>query len=242
MQDKRRHKRYSLDLIEIHGKMSLADKVEVLDISLGGVALKADRRLNIGKEYFIKLQKKGITLEVKGIVVRSELSGMEDRGHGERASIYSAGLVFKDGYADKIADFLKPLEHQKKKEAPSVADRRLNVRFNITTPGEEILSYPLQFKVRTISLGGMLIQTHQPVEISSIIPMELSLNADTAVTFMGRTCTCTMTTIAEQTFYDIGVEFKDLTDKDKTLLKTFIDFLAENEAKKKGGITGNTST
>jgi Tfp pilus assembly protein PilZ len=239
MQDKRKHKRYSLDLIEIHGKMSLADKVEVLDISLGGVALKADRRLNIGKEYFIKLQKKGITLEVKGIVVRSELSGMEDRGHGERTSIYSAGLVFKDGYADKIADFLKPLEQRRKKESPPVADRRLNVRFNITTPGEEILSYPLQFKVKLISLGGILIQSQQSVEINSTIPMELSLNADKAVTFIGRAVSCTMMEIAEQTYYDIGVEFTNLTDKDKTSLKTFIDFLAENEAKKKGGITGN---
>ena len=62
MQDKRRHKRYNLDLVEVNGKMSLTDKVEVLDISLGGVALKADRRLNIGKEYMIKLQEKGKTL------------------------------------------------------------------------------------------------------------------------------------------------------------------------------------
>jgi hypothetical protein len=105
-----------LDLVEINGKMSLTSKVEVLDISLGGVALKADRRLNIGNEYLIKLQDKGKTLDVKGIVVRSELSGMEDRGHGVRASIYTAGLVFKDGFTDKIADFLRPIEQKRKKE------------------------------------------------------------------------------------------------------------------------------
>lgn len=231
MQDKRRHKRYSLDLIEIHGKMSLTDKVEVIDISLGGVALKADRRLNIGKEYLIKLQKKGKTLDVRGIVVRSELSGMEERGHGERVSIYTAGLVFKDGFTDKITDFLSPIEQHKKKESPAAIDRRLTVRFNITTPGEEILSYPLQFKVKTISLGGMSIQTQQSVESNSIIPMELSLNNENAVTFVGRTVSCTMTENAGQTSCDIGVEFTDLTDKHKTLLKTFIDYLAEHEAK-----------
>ena len=186
MQDKRQHKRYNLDLIEINGKMSLTDKVEVLDISLGGIALKADRRLNIGKEYMIKLQEKGKTLDVKGIVVRSELSGMEERGHGERVSIYSAGLVFKDGFMDKIADFLRPIEQTRKKKSPAVVDRRLNVRFNITTPGDEILSYPLQFKVRMISLGGMLIQTQQSVESNSTLPMELSLHTDKAVTFIGR--------------------------------------------------------
>src|SRR3990172_3509740 len=216
--DKRRHKRYSLDLIEVHGKMSLTDKVEVLDISLGGVALRADRRLNIGKEYLIKLQKNGKLLEVKGIVVRSELSGMEARGHGEMASIYSAGLVFKDGYAVKIADFLTPIAQQRKKESPAVVDRRQNIRFQITTPGEEILSYPLQFKVSSISLGGMRIRTQQSVEINSTVPMELSLHADKTVAFIGRAVSCTMTENAGQMNYDIGVEFTNLTDKDKALL------------------------
>ena len=235
MQDKRKHKRYSLDLLDINGKMSLTDKVEILDISLGGVALKADRRLNMGKEYSMKLQKKGKTLEVKGIVVRSELSGVEERGHGESVSIYTAGLVFKDGFTDKIADFLKPIEQNKKRESPAAVDRRLNVRFQITTPGEQVLSYPLQFKVRSISLGGMLIQTQQSVEINSTIPMELSLNTDKAVTFVGRTIACNMTEIAGQANYDIRVEFTDLTDKDKTLLQTFIDYLAELEARDAGG-------
>ncbi len=234
MQEKRRHKRYNLDLIEINGKMSLTDKVEVLDISLGGVALKADRRLNIGKEYMIKLKEKGKTLDVKGIVVRSELSGIEERGHGETASIYTAGLVFKDGFADKIADFLRPIEQNRKKNSSAVVDRRFNVRFTITTPGKHILSYPLEFKLRSISLGGMLIQTQQSVEINSTIPMELSLTSDKAVTFVGRTIACNMTEIAGQANYDIRVEFTDLTDKDKTLLQTFIDYLDELEARDAG--------
>jgi c-di-GMP-binding flagellar brake protein YcgR len=231
MQERRQHKRYSLDLIEINGKMSLTNKVEILDISLGGVALKADRRLNIGKEYLIHLQEKGKSLEVKGIVVRSELSGMIERGHGEGTSIYTAGLVFKDGFMDKIADFLKPIEQHKKKDPPAVIDRRLNVRFQITTPGEEILSYPLQFKVSSISLGGMRIRIQQSVEINSTIPMELSLHADKTVAFIGRAVSCMKSETAGQINYDIGVEFTNLTDKDIALLKTFIDYLAEAEAK-----------
>jgi Tfp pilus assembly protein PilZ len=232
MQEKRRHKRYNLDLIDVNGKMGLTDKVEVLDISLGGIALKADRRLNIGKEYMIKLQEKGKTLDVKGIVVRSELSGIEARSHGEMASIYTAGLVFKDGFVDKIADFLRPIEQKRKKESPDVVDdRRLNVRFKITTPREEILSYPVQFKVRTISLGGMLIQTQESVEINSTIPMELSLYTDKAVTFVGRVASCDKMENADLTYYNIGVQFTNLTDKDKTLLKTFTDYLAELETK-----------
>jgi hypothetical protein len=39
---------------------------------------------------------------------------------------------------------------------------------------------------------------------------------------------------AGKTDCDIGVEFTDLTDTDRTLLKTFIDYLALMEIKQKG--------
>jgi hypothetical protein len=226
MQDKRRHKRFRLDLVEINGKMILADKVEIIDISLGGVALKADRRLNIGKEYVIKLGDKGKHIDVKGVVVRSELIGIEERTNGERVSIYKAGLMFKEGQADQIADFLNSIEQSKKEEVPVTVDRRLAVRFHITTPREKILSFPAQFKVKVISLSGMLIQTEQPLEIESMIPMDLSLSADNPVNFVGRVASCQMTEDKGQGCYEIGMEFTDLTEKDRTLLKTFMTYLA----------------
>jgi hypothetical protein len=110
MQNMRRHKRYRLDVIEVNGKISLADKVEILDISLGGIALKVDRRLNIGREYLLKLREKGKALEVKCIVVRAELSGIEQRANGESVSIYTAGMIFKH-------DIQRGFDHQ---------DRRLS--------------------------------------------------------------------------------------------------------------------
>ncbi len=229
MQDKRRHKRFRLDLIEINGKMSLADKVEIIDISIGGVALKADRRLNIGREYLIKLGEKGKSIDVKGIVVRSELSGIEERANGERVLIYKAGMKFKDGSADKVADFLNLIKHSKKEQVSAMVDRRFNVRFQITTPSEQTLSFPAQFKVKNISLSGMLIQTEQALGIESMVPMGLSLSDDSHVNFNGRVASCRKTEDEGQAHYEIGVEFSDLTDKDRELLKTFIDYLVTME-------------
>jgi len=182
----------------------------------------------------IKLQEKGKTIDVKGTVVRSELSGTEERSNGEMVSIYTAGMIFKEGFADQIAEFLKPLERKKTKEAPSAHNRRFHVRFNITTPQEKILSYPLQFKVKDISLNGMLIQTEQALLLNSTIPMELSLDDDKTVTFIGRVAASSRTEIMGKTQYAIGVQFTNLTEKDKTLIKTFIDYLAEIEAKNNG--------
>ncbi len=226
MQDKRRHKRFRLDLMGINGKMILADRVEIIDISLGGVALKTDRRLNVGKEYLIKLGDKGKSIDVKGIVVRCELSTIEERSNGARVSIYTAGMMFKDVSPDAIADFLKSIEQDKKEAMPVMVDRRLTVRFYITTPWEKTLCFPAEFKVKEISLSGMLIQTDQALETESMIPMGLSLKADNPVNFIGRVASCRMTEDKGAAHYEIGVEFKDLTDTDRTSLKTFIDYLA----------------
>jgi hypothetical protein len=229
MLDKRRHKRFRLDLTEINGKMILANSVEIIDISLGGVALKTDRRLNVGKEYLIKLGDKGKSIDVKGIIVRCELSKIEERSNGERISIYTAGMMFKDVSPDTIADFLNSIEQHKKEAMPVMADRRLTVRFCITTPWEQTLSFPAQFKVKEISFSGMLIQTDQALGIESMIPMGLSLKADNPVNFVGRVASCRMTEDKGQAYYEIGVEFKGLTDKDRISLKTFIDYLAVTE-------------
>jgi len=229
MKNSRRHKRYGVDLIDVKGKMSLSEKVEILDISLGGVALKADRKLNPGREYKIKLQDKGKTLDVTGIIVRSELSGMEARGNGDSVSIYAASMQFKDGSADQIADFLKSIVPNQKETMPLPGERRNNVRFQITYPNENILTYPAQFKVKMISLSGMLIRTDQSLGIACTVPMGLSLNDGTAVNFIGRIVSCHKKEDNGQSHYDIGSEFTDLTAKDKTLLQTFIDQWAKIE-------------
>ncbi len=233
MQNMRRHKRFRLDLIEVNGQISMTDKVEVLDISLGGLSLKVDRRLNIGREYLLKLREKGRALEVKCMVVRIVLSGIEQRDNGESVSIYTAGMTFKEGSTDRIAEFLKPIEQHKQMQELGSSDRRFDVRFNIGGPLNTLLSYPAQFTVMTISLSGMLIRTDQALEIESKVPMTLSLHADNEVQFVGRVAACQRNYDQESTRYDIGVEFTGLTDKNTALLKSFIDFLADENVKNK---------
>jgi len=106
MFDKRRHRRFKLDLIEFDGRLGQTDKVEIVDMSFGGVALKVNRRLNIGREYLFKLEDKEKSIDVQSIVVRCKLSGFEEKFNGEKISIYTAGMRFKDGAAEEVADFI----------------------------------------------------------------------------------------------------------------------------------------
>ena len=232
MQNMRRHKRYRLDMIEVNGQLNLSAKVDILDISLSGIALKVDKRLDIGKEYLLKLREGGKALEVKRIVARAELSGIEQRGSGS-VSIYTTGLTFKEGSTARISDFLKPIARHNDSKEPDTADGRPDVRFHIEGPLDMVLSYPAEFTVKTISLSGMLIRAEHSLEVESKVPMTLSLQAGNAVTFTGRIAVCQRNDETEGKRYDLGVEFAGLTDPNIAMLKNFIDYIAEADVRSK---------
>ncbi len=114
MQENRRHKRFKLDSVEINGKMVFATYVKILDISIGGVSLKADRRLNIGSEYVLKLEGGNSIISAKGMVVWSALSGAREVRGGEVAPVYTAGMKFTDVSAERINQLLAFIEHHEK--------------------------------------------------------------------------------------------------------------------------------
>ncbi len=230
MRDLRRYQRFKVDLTDLSSKMSSIGKVEIIDISLGGVALKADRKLNIGKECLMTLGYEGMHINVRGIVVRSELSGIEERSHGGKVTIYSAGIVFKDESADKVKDLLDSIENNKKTPVPERPEWFYSdIQFSITTPNEEVLKLPTQFGVKDISQSGVIIQTDHQLKIDSMVLMELSVNSCNSVSFMGKIVACRMTQDAEHAYYDIGVEFSELTDRDRSLLMSFRECVKENE-------------
>jgi PilZ domain len=223
MRNKREHTRF--DLIDIQGKMTLANKVEIIDISLGGIALKADRKLDVGREYMIKLGDKEHGIDVKGIVVRSTLVGMEAGVDGESVLIYAAGMKFKEGSEDKITAFLNSVEHHTKEEEAQMVERRQTVRFQITAPQENVLVFPANFRVKDITLSSMLIQADQPLEKGSMIPLELYLNENDHLNFIGKVFSSRNVENKEQVSYEIEVTYPDLAAQDRAMLKKFIDYL-----------------
>ncbi len=210
--------------------MSLIGEVEIIDISVGGVAVKADRKLNIGKEYLITLESEGKHIKINGVVVRSELSGIEERADRGEVTIYSAGISFKDESADKIKHFLDSIDDNKKSQVPVQPGWYYrDIQFAITTPDEKVLNLPTQFGVKDISQSGVIIITDHQLKIDSMVLMELSVSSCNPVSFMGKVVSCRKKQNKELLNYEIGVEFSDLMDKDRLLLISFIDCLKERE-------------
>jgi hypothetical protein len=113
--ERRRYERFSLNdyEYEIDTSMALADHVQILDISEGGISLKADLRLNIGRQYTLTIKTKHNVSKVKGIIVWSSLIENKEDARGDIVPIYKAGLQFTNVSREAINEIIASLRHSK---------------------------------------------------------------------------------------------------------------------------------
>jgi len=109
MNEKRLHKRFPVEGMDINVMMLSAREVKVLDISVGGVSLKADRRFDIGSKYSVNLKYKDKVLSLKGVVVWSALCELRKATTGGSIPIYRAGIKLTDFSTDGLNELIDSL-------------------------------------------------------------------------------------------------------------------------------------
>ncbi len=218
----RRHQRFRLGSRELKGQMTFASGVSVLDIGMGGVSVTADKRLNIGGRYTLKLEVDKKLLSVTCEVAWARLSGTKRSAAGETVPLYTAGMKFIDlspGTASDLRSFVQTISDQ---EATREGDRRGHARFRTGGAGLALLNFPADYKARTISLSGMLIESAEAVESESKVPMVLSLHDGRRIDFLGRIVSCQPKGDDGAGRYHIGIEFVELTEAARDALAAFI--------------------
>ncbi len=228
--DKRKHKRFIVENMDIHAKTLLTTEIELLDISLGGACIKSSKSLNIGGNYLIKLQNENIIIPIKCTVVWEKLSGSLYNDGGDFIPMYTAGLKFKDVSIERLEDlkdFIGRFDYPEEKKISD--EKRLSgLRFKIITREKVSLKYQNTNIVKEISLGGILVETNYEIPAESKLPMELSIpGEDHPIKFYGRVAFCTDVTYKEPKSFNIGIEFLDMKEDDKSILSKFIQFLSE---------------
>ena len=218
MQDKRQYPRYVVEGVE--GTLMFTTHVDILNISINGVALKANRRLEIGREYILRLEYKDRTVSVNGVVVWSVLSELTDGPHAEKVPVYKAGMRFTDIISDKMARLLEFIESHKLSQ-----DERLNIRFTIKAPDKAILDGPHNYGVKNMSISGMRIETDMRVDVGARYPMEISLEDNRTIKVLGRVVSCLEVNDRAPKHYAVGIEFIEMSDQDRKKLKEFVDAL-----------------
>ena len=228
MQNRRRYKRYKVDIMEMNGKVLLAKSLKILDISIDGICLKTEKRLDVGGEYTLKMEGKGKVLTVKGTVAWALLSGNSVDSYGNIIPVYKAGMKFVDVSKEKMNEIVNFIEEHKRDidklvDLYSPSGRRLYVRICIQDPENAVLNYQGSYKVKSISLGGMLIESEHPLEIESKFPMEIkTLTENSYIKFLGRVASCLLIKNKDIEHYDIGIEFIEMSEKDGEILVELI--------------------
>ena len=232
MLEQRHCPRFSIESMDINGRIMLANKVEILNMSVGGLLLKTDKRLNVGTIYVLRLESKGKLLTIPCKVVRAELSESYKDSIGQSIPIYSAGMQFTNISNDQINsvnDFLKGhvIGYQKQEQTAmdKIIDLRLYVRFLIKTPEEATIQCYDSYKVKDISMGGIRIESYYCLDIGEIQLMEIVFPGEKVVKFSGKVISSFLLGDKEPKQYDIGIEFLDMSDQDKEVLKKFVKTL-----------------
>ena len=231
--NKRRYKRFKVGVLEINGMMMFANEVEILDLSVGGVSLRADRRLNMGAEYSLKIGDKTNVIPLKARVVWSLLSGTKKSAAGGTVPMYTAGMRFCDLSGETMAELTQFITDHRNEpfenDVHGLSGLRLNIRFSINAKEKAVLNYAEGYRVKKISLGGMLIESAHAVGAEERLSMELSLPGNAAIVFWGRVASCLLSSSEEPLRYDVGIEFLDLNEAHREILDAFISTLPESD-------------
>jgi c-di-GMP-binding flagellar brake protein YcgR len=106
-QDMRQHKRFKVPQEGfLVGRLDEDLTVEIIDLSAGGVALKAGSRLSVGREYSMRLHDRKHQLEVRGTVVRSQILETRQPVVGKGGAVYASAMRLQAGVEDRVADFI----------------------------------------------------------------------------------------------------------------------------------------
>lgn len=220
-ENKRRNKGYFVNGVQ--GNVLYPSDLNIINISIDGAAIETKKRLELNREYSFKVKYKDSFLHLEGLVVWSILSQTEKRDSGEIIPVYKTGIRFTNILNERANMLLKFIEENRIK---TYEKRFGGIRVKIASSEDVKIDLPCKYEVKKISLSGMLIETESPFEINVKHEMEFLVN-DHTVNIIGKVSNCIKIVSEDVDKYEIGIEFIEMSDKDKEILKSFIDALEE---------------
>jgi len=229
MKDRRMHPRFTADILDMHGKSSYAGNVRILDMSITGIALKTLRNLEAGSECILQIKGEDKALNAKAVVVWSSPAGDIRTPKGNTLPTYKIGMKFVDTSDEKtkeVADFIAQnrREEDKKADVFALSGLRVHVRFRIEAPEESTLISMRSHKIINIGLGGMLMKSSDPLNIGNKLSLDIIRSENRSIKVLGCVVSCREAKDANRGYY-VGIEFLDMADKDREMLRELICLL-----------------
>ncbi len=232
--NKRRHRRFSVDVMDIKGNAVFASEVVINDISITGVSLITDRKLEMGLEYSLRILDKDLDLPIQGTVIwcLENVSAGEQDEHSHLK--YAAGLQFIDLQQKTIVSLIKfieshLLEKHKQVKVHEMSGLRCNIRFHVDTKETAVLNVAETYRVKKVSLGGLLIESSHSFESDTRIHMGITIPENSHLSFTGRVASCIVSP-DNSSLFEVGIEFIEMPEPDRLTLKEFIRHLYLEDA------------
>ena len=108
--ERRQHQRFTVENMGVDCDMSSTSKVKIMNISSTGVLVMADKLINIGKSYALKIGYKDKQLFVKADAVWALLADSVKEVNGDVIPIYIAGMQFVNVIKGEISEIIGLLE------------------------------------------------------------------------------------------------------------------------------------
>lgn len=108
--ERRQHRRFNVENMEVNCDMPSATRVKVMNISSGGALVMADKFINIGKSYTLKIEYEDKQLFVKANAVWALLADCVKEANGDVIPIFIAGMQFVNIIKGGITEIIGLLE------------------------------------------------------------------------------------------------------------------------------------
>jgi len=214
--NRRRHDRFSTE--NVHGNFSFSVEASVLNLSLGGLAVRTNTQLNIGRKYHFQLGASADAVQLTGSVRWCRMSGTEKKETGDIVPVYDAGISLDDVLTEKAEELLHFLE----KNISLDLKRRIAGRFKVTHSGPVVLESGSGFLVKQISISGMMIEADVALKPATDLELEMRLGRR-KFTSAARIIYMAEIALQDETLrYRMGVEFVKISKKQKQVLENFI--------------------
>jgi c-di-GMP-binding flagellar brake protein YcgR len=230
MTDRRQFQRFTADVLDIHGRSVFAKAARILDMSVGGVMVNTDTKLNKGKKCILRVREEESVLDLESVVAWSSLYENPEVSGSDLVPPYNTGLRFTDVSSEttkKITRFIE--NHARAIDRQEVQTRlsgfRMNVRVQIQAPAKTMLIFHEGFRIKNLSLGGMLTESNDPLDVGETLLLKIFRSRTNTINILGKVTSCIEIKENDSQYYDIGMAFIKMSGKDKELLRELMCLL-----------------
>ncbi len=223
---KRRHPRFAVEDRSINAGTLFLEEVSLLNISIAGACIRSERDLAVGRSYLLRLDEhlfsRPINCSVAWKSTDSDPHAMPENCN----PAHTVGIRFLDPPLEtvvRLKDFMRrygvPYDQVSGPHKPSP------LRFHVIANQSATLRCPEHFKVKKMSIGGMLVESEIQIPPESRHQMVITLPDEKLPLRCETRVASSIERKGNHSSYDIGLEFLTMVENDKIRLQRFLHAL-----------------